>query len=131
MGEPEEYPGKFPDYGLDEPMYFNLGVFRDCLCFFVHTETFLDIWLMNDYGNKYSWTKLFSVLFAEFIDCENCPPCADRLYIAEEDDRLFLDFDNKIYVYNYKNGTVKISEIQGLPSTSFTSNVYIESLISP
>jgi len=118
-----------PDYGLDEPLQnFSLGVSRDNLCVLAHTETFLDIWVMKDYRNKDSWTKLFSLPFAKFPDYYGY---TNLLYISEEDDQLFLDFYSKIYVYNYKTGTVKIPAIQDLPSTSFISNVYVESLISP
>jgi hypothetical protein len=84
---------------------------------------------MKVYGNKDSWTKLFPIPFEKLI---GCPLPASLLYIAEEGDLVFLDlFDNVNINYNYKNGNVKISDIQGLPSNSFNSIVYFESLISP
>lgn len=117
-----------PDYGVHQRLrYFSLGVCRDCLWVLAHTTTFLNIWVMKDYGNKDSWTKLFSVPFKEFSD--NC--YAPVLFIYEEDDQVLLDFCGKLYVYNYKNGTVKISGIQNLAFTDFSSNVYVESLVSP
>jgi len=118
-----------PDYGLDERLcYLNVGVSNECLCVLAHTKTFLDIWLMKDYGNKESWTKLFTVPFAKFRNYFNF---ANLLYIYEEEDQVLLEIHHKSYVYNYKNGTLKILEIQGRPSTFFNSYVYVESLISP
>ena len=118
-----------PDYGLDEPLeHFNLGVSRDCLCILAHTKIYLDIWLMKDYGNKESWTKLFTFPFIKFLGFN---ACANLLYISEADDQVLLEFWDKAYVYNYKNGSVKSPDIQGHSSTLFNSYVYIESLISP
>jgi F-box interacting protein len=117
-----------PDYGIDERLcYFRLGVSRDCLCALAHTNTFLDIWIMTDYGKKGSWTKLFTVPFTEFIDHYY----ACLLFLYEGNGQALLYFCGKLYVYNYKNGTVKIPEIQSLPSTGFSFNVYVESLVSP
>lgn len=131
-----------PDFGLDDPVHiFTLGVSKDCLCVLVYTETLLGIWVMKDYGNKNSWTKLFAVPYAKvgyhgfgFVDLH---------YISEEDDQVFLHFCSKVYVYNYKNSTVKTLDIQGQPSILYNSSrvyfenlydssgVYVESLISP
>lgn len=82
---------------------------------------------MKDYGNKNSWTKLFAVPYAKvgyhgfgFVDLH---------YISEEDDQVFLHFCSKVYVYNYKNSTVKTLDIQGQPSILYNSSrVYFESL---
>jgi hypothetical protein len=37
------------------------GVLRDCLCILAHSDTSSDVWLMKEYGNKDSWTKLLCV----------------------------------------------------------------------
>jgi hypothetical protein len=84
---------------------------------------------MKDYGNKDSWNKFFSVSFAE-LGYDGFQ-FVSLIYISEEDGHVFLDISNKLYVYNYKNRTAKKLELDGLPSTRFTSNVYVESLISP
>jgi F-box interacting protein len=120
-----------PDFGLADPLHdFRLGVSRDCLCILAHTKDLLDFWVMKDYGNKDSWSKLFTVPFTELG--YNGVDFVNLVYISEEHGLVFLDLCYKVYVYNYKNRTVQIPEIQDLPSTRFTSNyVYIESLISP
>jgi hypothetical protein len=111
-----------------------LGVSNDCLSVLAQNETILDTWVMMDYGNKDSWTKLFTVPFVKFLGYIDLR--CDTLYINEENDQVVLHNQMKVYAYNYKNGTVKIHNIQELPSTPFpfnvlTSNVYVESLVSP
>jgi len=123
-----------PDYGLDKPLCnLNLEVSRNCLYVLAHTKTFIETWVMKDYGKKDSWTKLFTVPFVKFVGYRDP---VNMLCIGEEDDQVWLAIDLKVYLYNYKNGTIKSLNIQGLPSKSFDfnlsiSNVYIESLVSP
>lgn len=51
-----------PDYeGVNMVVTLALGVLRNCLCIFAHSNSFNDVWLMKEYGNKESWTKLISV----------------------------------------------------------------------
>jgi len=42
-------------------MIRTLGVVRDCLCVFARGGLFLDVWIMKEYGNEESWTKLYGV----------------------------------------------------------------------
>jgi hypothetical protein len=88
---------------------------------------FLDVWIMKEYGNKESWTKLYWV------------PLMSRLYNKTlyifEDDQLLIDFYDsdhmlKLIVYDSKNRTSKILEIQDI-NYRIKPEVYIESLISP
>jgi len=82
---------------------------------------------MKDYGNKDSWTKLFTVPYREFIYYNY----ANLFCINIEHDQVWLYVCDKVYVYNFKNGTLKIPEIQGSAIIRFSSNIYVESLISP
>jgi F-box interacting protein len=110
----------------------DLSVLKDCLCFFASCHGFLDVWIMNEYGNKESWTKLYSV-----------PNMQDRgfnaynaLYISE-DDQMLLEccemgsYNNrKLVVYDSKTGTSNIPEFQNNYKRTYP-HVYIESWISP
>jgi F-box interacting protein len=131
-----------PNFGLDEPLeILNSGIFKDCLCLLAHTNTFLDIWVMKDYGNKDSWNKFFNVSFEE-LDY-TCCVFVKLVYISEEDGQMFLEIEEELHIYNYKNRTeiedeeiedelqIEIPRFYDLPSSRFTSNVYAESLISP
>jgi F-box interacting protein len=107
---------------------WTLGVVRDCLCIFAqNNKMFLDVWIMKEYGNKESWTKLYWV------------PLMSRLYNKTlyifEDEQLLIDFYDsdhmlKLIVYDSKNGTSKILEILDI-NYWIKPEVYIESLISP
>ncbi|RDX65777.1 F-box/kelch-repeat protein, partial [Mucuna pruriens] len=50
-----------PDYGQETAHALSLRVFKDCLSILFQTWLFLDVWVMKDYGNKESWTRLFRV----------------------------------------------------------------------
>ena len=41
---------------------WTLGVVRDCLCVFATSDMFWDVWIMKEYGNEKSWTKLYFLL---------------------------------------------------------------------
>jgi F-box interacting protein len=47
-----------PDF--EGGVWIYLGMLRDCLCIF-HSSNgwFFDVWIMKEYGNKESWTKLY------------------------------------------------------------------------
>ena len=55
---------------------------------------------MKDYGNKDSWNKFINVPFAELG--YNSFGFVDLIYISKEDDQVFLDIYNKVYIYNYQ-----------------------------
>jgi hypothetical protein len=81
---------------------------------------------MKEYGNKESWTKLYSVPKMRDRDLYRYEP----LYIHEDDQMLLMQSFNKLVVYDSKNGTSNIAEIQNI-NPWMHPQVYIESLISP
>jgi F-box interacting protein len=109
-----------------------LGVVRDCLCVFAHTKMYLYVWIMKEHGNNDSWVKLYTVpLMVEQV----LHVCSRALYIFK-DDQLLMNFHeleskkNKFVIYDLKNGTLNIHEIQNM-NHLWCTEVYIESLISP
>ncbi|KAI5411075.1 hypothetical protein KIW84_056282 [Lathyrus oleraceus] len=50
-----------PDNKEVNDNFMTLDVFADCLCMLCGH----DIWLMKEYGNKESWTKLFTISYLE------------------------------------------------------------------
>jgi len=87
---------------------------------------------MKEYGNIESWTKLYSV---PFLRNWGIYPYPMAFYISE-DDQVLIDFYEltssklTLAVYDSKNGTVKIPEIQNTNGW-MDPEVYVESLISP
>ncbi|AES69470.2 putative F-box domain, leucine-rich repeat domain, L domain-containing protein [Medicago truncatula] len=121
-----------------ESWRLSMGVLRDCLCLSASStcDMFFDVWVMKEYGNIDSWTKLYSV---SYVGTQIPQAYALVLYISE-DDQMVVDFigqrqgSNKrmVTMYDSKNGTLNILDIQNINHFSFfTLVVYNESLISP
>jgi len=122
-----------PDFEKD-PSKTTLGVLRDCLCIFARVDMLLDVWAMKEYGNKESWTRLYRVPHMEHRGLCNY---YRALYISD-DEQLLMDFakldlykSKKLVVYDSKDGTLEIPEIQNIGGGWMDPKVYIESLISP
>lgn len=115
-----------PDFGGLVVKELNLGILKDCLCIFFHKGKFSDIWLMKEFGKEESWTKLFRVSYTQDLDL-----CAYvyTLYFSE-DDRVLLNIEPKLVIYNSRNGTSKDTYVQNSHGW-MDSEVYVESLISP
>ncbi|PIA30402.1 hypothetical protein AQUCO_05600087v1 [Aquilegia coerulea] len=58
----DEFKGlQLPDVLLDTESK-RLGVFEDCLCIYhVNKDSYIDVFMMKEYGVKESWTKMFSI----------------------------------------------------------------------
>jgi F-box interacting protein len=117
----------------DEPFRtsISLGVLKDCLCIFSRNNKFSDVWIMKEYGNEKSWIQLLKI-----------PNIGDpgfywhtkALYIYE-DDQVLVKFvkmgEFSLAVYDSKNDTFKILEIQDDIHCCVVEQVYVESLMSP
>ncbi|CAJ2663126.1 unnamed protein product [Trifolium pratense] len=130
--EKESYQ-KFSHPYLENDYYSNLGVVEGCLCIFAHWKMLFDVWIMNEYGNKESWTRLYSCV--PFTVDRGLHLRPNALYISK-DNQLLMDFyefnsNKSMFVdYDLKNGTLKSFEIQNIDRW-VDPEVYIESLISP
>jgi F-box interacting protein len=117
-----------PDFKNDP---WTLDVVRDCLCVSASSDMFSDVWIMKEYGNQESWTKLYSVphIQDQGFDFNKA------LYISQ-DDQLLVEFEEwqseklKLVFYDSKTSTLNIPEFQN-NYKQVASIVYIESLISP
>ncbi|XP_050892764.1 F-box/kelch-repeat protein At3g23880-like [Lathyrus oleraceus] len=110
-----------------------LGTLRGCLSLlFDRRDRFSDVWIMKEYGNEKSWTKLLTV-----------PPMEEpgfygftmALYISK-DDQVLMEFLKKkkysLVVYDSINNTFNIPKFQNNNHGEMVAQeVYIESLISP
>ncbi|PNY15547.1 F-box/kelch-repeat protein [Trifolium pratense] len=110
------------DSGKVDKNKLSLSVLRDCLCM-ISGE---DVWVMKEYGNKESWTKLFTISY--MLD----PRASSYSYIRAEcvlDEQVLLTYEEdkrrQHISYDYKNDTSKFFEFENVPK------VCVESLISP
>ncbi|XP_045822489.1 F-box/kelch-repeat protein At3g23880-like [Trifolium pratense] len=113
-----------PNYENQEVCYWHLGVLRDCLCLICGD----DVWLMKEYGNKDSWTKLFTI---PYIQDPRSSYGFTKVVNIFEDHQVLLEYIEdetsmrKSIVYDFKNNIFKFTEFESTPE------VYVESLISP
>ncbi|RHN54661.1 hypothetical protein MtrunA17_Chr5g0409301 [Medicago truncatula] len=124
-GEFESYQKISPPNleGVDVRNLSALGVLRDCLCV---TTTSDDVWVMKEYGNKESWTKLFTIPYMRDPSKRDVFPKA--VYIFEDDQVLLKfmnDFDLNLILYNPRSRTLKANNFKDIPE------VCVESLVSP
>ncbi|CAK8531011.1 unnamed protein product [Lathyrus sativus] len=114
-----------PDFGGLGIDMLDLGMSKDCLLILSHGDTFTDVWLMKEFGNKESWTKLFRVPTDGGYNIE-----AWLLYFSE-DDQVLVGIYPKFVIYNSRDGTFKDRSNQNINSSWVERDVYLESLISP
>jgi F-box interacting protein len=101
----------------------HLSVFRDYLCM-IYRE---DVWIMKEYGNRESWTKLLTLSYMQ--DPRTSWVFANAMHIFE-DGQVFVKAAGggigRLVVYNSRNDSFELP----FPSEN-TVGICIESLISP
>jgi len=126
-----------PDYGeVGEDNFLTLGVLRDCLSIISGHV----IWIMKEYGNKESWTKLFTISYMP--DPSKYYIFTKALCVFDNHHQVLLEstrdwgtnWNTKLIVYNSRNSTFRFTNV---PNNSAynprngSPEVCVESLISP
>ncbi|RHN54039.1 putative F-box associated interaction domain-containing protein [Medicago truncatula] len=95
-----------PDYG-EEKFTFKLGVSRDCLCILGDhvSQRVSDVWLMKEFENRESWTKLVSFHSDHYYSINKV------LYIFVDDQLLLEVMKLGLVVYDPINNTLKIQDL--------------------
>ncbi|XP_058775986.1 F-box/kelch-repeat protein At3g23880-like [Vicia villosa] len=136
--EKESYQKLSPPLYDDDDTGFersvDLGTLRGCLSILSYRYKFSNVWIMKEYGNEKSWTKLFSVPHPEqgigsFYFYKNV------LYVSE-DNQLLMEFYNNgehgLVVYDSTNNTFSNPKMQNnVNDHKVAPHFYVESLISP
>ncbi|CAK8574257.1 unnamed protein product [Lathyrus sativus] len=108
-----------------------LGTLRGCLSLIDTRDKFSDIWIMKEYGNESSWTKLLTV--PSMVGCNFY--AYTRALDISNDDQVLMEFLKdgkfKLVVYDFINNIFKTSKFQYSREYATTLQVYVESLISP
>ncbi|CAK8574271.1 unnamed protein product [Lathyrus sativus] len=121
-----------PFYGMTFEVSATLGVLRGCLSVLSYSNKFSNIWIMKEYGNEKSWTKLFSV---PRLEEWGVYVYTKALYILEDEQVLMECLKmgkSSLVVYDSINNTFKIPKFQNnIQGSEMTAEVYVESLISP
>jgi F-box interacting protein len=121
----ESYQKILPRIGGEDMCdLWSIGVLRDCLC----VTSGDDVWIMEEYGNKESWTKLFTVPYMR--EPAKYHVTIIPIYIFE-DDQVILKFNPdhefNVSLYDSKSGTLKPTNFGDF----YFPEVCVESLISP
>ncbi|XP_058784926.1 F-box/kelch-repeat protein At3g23880-like [Vicia villosa] len=116
-----------PDYGefVPEAELLSLGVLRECLCLI----SYHSVWIMKEFGNKDSWTKIFTNTY-------NSCFCLTKAIYMFEDDQLLLEasysrVNKKLILHDPKTGTTKFINFKNKSTLDSSPEVCVESLISP
>ncbi|KAF5749393.1 F-box protein CPR30-like [Tripterygium wilfordii] len=122
LGSEEFHVVPQPEYE-HEIFEMDLSVLRGCLCALCNDkESWVDVWLMKEYGVKESWSRLFRVeqprvhLFKALA------------YSKENDEVLFMKEDRKVVWYDPKRKRTTRVRIAGAP-ISFCAELCIGSLV--
>jgi hypothetical protein len=112
-----------------------IGTWKGCLSLLVSMqETFSHVWIMKEFGNEKSWTKLLSSI--PYMK-EWWPFRYIKLLYVSEDHQVLMEIYTKmnfrLLVYDSINNTFYFPEFQNKISEDALGNseVYVESLISP
>ncbi|MED6136676.1 hypothetical protein PIB30_058024 [Stylosanthes scabra] len=106
-----------------------LGVLKGCLCLLCNGRVVCDVWVMKDYGNDESWSKLFSVPYHEHEgEVSSSAKYIKALWISDKDDEILLESSSNFVVYDHKNGTLKTTIVKRFLEVA---QAYVETLISP
>ena len=122
-----------PNYGGESVPDVILSVLRDCLCIFARTHQFSSVWLMKEYGNEESWTKLFHV---PYMEEDPFHPFHGKPLWIFEDDKVLMEYTSlqnrktNMAIYDFKSGTLKCPNISKAGVWN-DPEVCTESLISP
>ncbi|XP_057444816.1 F-box/kelch-repeat protein At3g23880-like [Lotus japonicus] len=118
----ESYQKLLPPDDGNEPENF-LGVLKDCLCVMCGDSLVWNVWLMKEYGNQKSWTKLFSVAMELLPHYKGLR----AIHISENNQVLVVKFCSELFLYDSRDGTLKSLQIQ-IPDgcISMFAGVYVE-----
>lgn len=111
----------------DQSFEMDVAALDGCLCMVAnYKDTCVDVWIMNKYGMKDSWAKLFSILQADVPQSIGfmwpLTYCQGGGQILVQQDKKFL------FWYDVKRKVVQKIQIQGMPS-SLETEVCFNSLV--
>jgi F-box interacting protein len=107
-----------------------LGTLRGCLSLLISMkDNFTDVWIMKEFGNKKSWTKLLSI---PYMKAWGNFRFSKVLYISEDGQVLMEMYiktvDHRLVIYDSINNTFNFPEFQYKIPDKMVA-VYVESLI--
>ncbi|KAG5554201.1 hypothetical protein RHGRI_011904 [Rhododendron griersonianum] len=117
-----------PDFGKfgKECSLLSVRALRGCLCALCEYAFSFDVWVMNEYGRKESWTKLISMPYLP----EPQPIRRSRPLWYMKDGGVLVNLNGVFVLYDLVDHTLKHPLICGI-HYFHQADVYVESLVSP
>ncbi|OMO69368.1 hypothetical protein CCACVL1_19540 [Corchorus capsularis] len=105
-----------------------LEVLDGCLCVHCSYRLRIDVWVMREYGNTQSWTKLLTIPYLSGPGFQVFPS-SKSLSVSDE---ILLHSGAKLILYNPKEKTLRIPMLdEDAVSSISRAEIYAESLVSP
>ncbi|CAK8541118.1 unnamed protein product [Lathyrus sativus] len=115
-------------------IFATLGTLKGCLSLLISMmDKFSEVWIMKEFGNEKSWTKLLSI---PYMKTWGRFRYSKVLYISD-DRRVLMEilmtrkYKYRLVVYDSINNTFHFPEFQNKIHDAVVPKVYVESLISP
>nr|DAD20306.1 TPA_asm: hypothetical protein HUJ06_021769 [Nelumbo nucifera] len=110
----------------DDSFRMNVRVLRGRLCILCNYYKFrVDIWVMNEYGVKESWSRQFSIAQPSVIrSFEYLRP----LCFSKNGELLLEQDNNRLVLYDSKSERARVLRIHGIPDW-FETEIFVGSLI--
>ncbi|XP_026426086.1 F-box protein CPR1-like [Papaver somniferum] len=116
----------------EETMAFRKGsysveVLGDTLCLVcIVPYARVDVWVMQNYGVREYWTKLFTTTHVNIISYPN----SLKFYDSVKNSEILTEVDKSFALYDRKKDSVRFVYINGVGDFYFSSDSYVESLVS-
>ncbi|XP_026416032.1 F-box/kelch-repeat protein At3g06240-like [Papaver somniferum] len=106
---------------------FDVQVLGDSLCLTSGVrDVRVDVWVMQNYGVRESWTKQFTISQKRMTE----EPRLLKFYGSIKDSEILIQVGEHLGLYDQKNDSVRILNINGITDGNFFSESYVESLVS-
>ncbi|XP_073031606.1 uncharacterized protein [Primulina eburnea] len=109
----------------DDDVRNKVNVLQGCLAVSCERDTYMDIWLMYEYGVQASWTKVVRVLFS--VNLREHQLLGPTPIFFKEDGKIVFDYGTSLAVYDPRNAEVHHFGCR----LEVEATTFMESLVAP
>lgn len=116
-----------PSFEDDDDVRIKLDILQGCLALSCERDTYMDIWLMYEYGVQASWTKVVRVLF--FVSLREHQFVGSTPIFLTEDGKIVFDYGTSLAVYDSTNPEIHyFGHRLEVEATTFIESVVVPDL---
>ncbi|XP_059284690.1 F-box/kelch-repeat protein At3g23880-like [Lycium ferocissimum] len=105
---------------------FKIGVLGNDLSVLCYDHTCANVWVMEEYGVKESWTRMYTIKFRFDIERYGLV----RSFFMSNKGEILLVFGSTLMIYDPKGDSIKYAKVTNFGSCN-GSEIYLESLVCP